>query len=131
MPTGKVRWYDEVKGFGFLADDDGGDVFLHANALPAGVTTLKAGTKVEFGVVEGKKGAQALSVVVLDQPQSVVKNQRAAARKPAEDMVVIVEDVIKLLDSISNGLRRGHYPDKAQAGKVAQVLRAVATDLEP
>ena len=45
-------------------------------------------------------------------------------------MVVIVEDVIKLLDNISNGLRRGRYPDKAAAAKVSQVLKAVAADLE-
>ncbi|MEK9809023.1 MAG: cold shock domain-containing protein, partial [Candidatus Nanopelagicales bacterium] len=88
MPTGKVRWYDVDKGFGFLASDDGEDVFVHASALPAGVTSLKQGAKVEFGVVDGKRGKQALSVVVLDQPASVVK----AGRKPAEDMAVILED---------------------------------------
>ena len=55
MPLGKVKWYDAEKGFGFLSDDDGTDVFLHADALPAGVTTLKGGTRVEFGVVEGRR----------------------------------------------------------------------------
>ena len=44
--------------------------------------------------------------------------------------IVIVEDVIKLLDSVSESLRRGHYPDKGHGNKVAQVLRAVAADLE-
>ncbi len=126
MPTGKVKWYDAEKGFGFLSDDEGADVFLHANALPAGVTTLKGGTRVEFGVVEGRRGAQALSVRVLDPVPSVV----ARTRKPADDMAVIVEDVIKLLDNVSEGLRHGHYPDKGSAGKISQVLRAVAGDLE-
>ncbi len=130
MPTGKVKWYDAEKGFGFLSDDEGADVFLHANAMPEGVTTLKGGTRVEFGVVEGRRGAQALSVRVLEPAPSVAANQRAAHRKPAEDMVVIVEDVIKLLDNISNGLRRGRYPDKTAAAKVSQVLKAVAADLE-
>ena len=130
MPTGKVKWYDEGKGFGFLADDDGGDVFLHANALPAGTTTIKPGARVEFGIVEGRKGAQALSVRILDPAPSIVANQRAAHRKPAEDMVVIIEDLMQLLDNTSSSLRRGHYPDKKVASKVTQVLHAVADDLD-
>jgi len=131
VPTGKVKWYDAEKGFGFLSDDEDGDVFLHANALPVGITSLKGGTRVEFGIVEGRRGAQALSVRVLDPTPSVAENQRQAHRKPAEDMVVIVEDVIKLLDNVSNSLRRGKYPDKSSAAKVSQVLKAVASDLEP
>lgn len=126
MPTGKVRWYDDDKGFGFLSTDDGEDVFVHASVLPAGVTTLKQGARVEFGVVDGKRGKQALTVVVLDQPASVVKG----ARKPAEDMAVILEDLIKLMDSSSNQLRRGRYPSDDHCRKMAVVLRAVADDFD-
>ena len=64
MPTGKVRFYDEEKGFGFISSDEGQDVFLHATALPAGAT-VKAGTRLEFGIADGKRGPQALSVRVL------------------------------------------------------------------
>lgn len=130
MPTGKVKWYDTEKGFGFISGDDGEDVFVHANALPSGTTTLKGGTRVEFGIVEGRRGAQALSVQVLEPAPSVAANRRERDRKPAEDMVVIVEDLIKLLDGVSTGLRHGRYPDKGHGTKLAQVLRRVADDLE-
>ena len=59
MPTGKVKWYDSDKGYGFLARDDGGEVFVHSSALPSGTTALRQGQRVEFGVAEGRRGAQA------------------------------------------------------------------------
>jgi CspA family cold shock protein len=126
VPTGKVKWYDTEKGFGFLTSDDGEDVFVHGNSLPAGTTSLKGGTRVEFGVVDGKKGKTALSLKVLEPTASVVK----AKRKPAEEMSIIVETLIKLLDDVGNDLRRGRYPNDAKGAKVATVLRAVADDLD-
>lgn len=126
MPTGKVKWFDADKGFGFLTRDEGGDVFVHQSALPTGTSSLKAGQRVEFGVVEGRRGEQALSVHTLERPPSVTKQ-----RKPPEEMVAIVEDLIKLLDSVSGTLRRGHYPDSRVAKKAVTVLRGVADDLEP
>ena len=53
MPTGKVKWYDADKGFGFLSQEDGEDVYVRSSALPAGVEGLKAGQRVEFGVASG------------------------------------------------------------------------------
>jgi CspA family cold shock protein len=126
VPTGKVKWYDNDKGFGFLSRDDGGEVFVHSSALPAGVATLKPGARVEFGIVDGRRGEQALTLTMLEPLPSVA----AASRKPADDLAVIVEDLIKLLDGVGNTLRRGRYPDKAAAGRTAAVLRAVASDLE-
>lgn len=126
MPSGKVKWYDTEKGFGFLTRDDGGDVFVHRDALPHGVEALKPGSRVEFGIVDGRRGEQALTVTLLDPVPSVA----AAARKPADDMAIILEDLIKLLDNVGNSLRRGRYPDKSMASKTAAVLRAVASDLE-
>jgi CspA family cold shock protein len=126
VPTGKVKFYNSEKGFGFLSSDEGADVFLHASALPEGVTELKGGTRVEYGIVEGKRGTQALSVKILDPLPSVA----ARSRKPPEDLTVILEDTIKLLDGVSNSLRRGRHPDKASAHKVASLLRAVADDIE-
>ena len=126
MPTGKVKWYDTEKGFGFLTRDDGGDVFVHRDALPHGVPGLKPGSRVEFGIVEGRRGEQALTVTLLDPIPSVA----AANRKSPDEMTVIVEDLIKLLDGVGNSLRRGRYPDRQVAKKTAALLRAVASDLE-
>ena len=60
MPSGRVRWFDAKKGFGFITNDEGEDVFLPAAALPDGVTTLRKGARVEFSVIDGRKGPQAL-----------------------------------------------------------------------
>jgi CspA family cold shock protein len=126
VPTGKVKWYDTEKGFGFLSRDDGGDVFVHSSALPADVPGLRPGTRVEFGVVDGRRGEQALSVRVLEPVPSVAK----AMRKSPDELTPIIEDLIKLLDGLSNTYRRDRHPDPKAAHKVASVLRAVADDLE-
>lgn len=125
MPTGKVRFYDRDKGFGFVTRDDGGDVYVHSSALPADVTTLRSGQRVEFGVAEGRRGQQALSLRLLDSTHSVAKAQR---KKP-EEMSVIVEDLIKMLDDVAGSYRRGRHPDNKMASRVATVLRAVADDI--
>ncbi len=130
MPSGKVKWFSAEKGFGFLSREGDTDVFVHRDALPSGVTELKPGQRVEFGVAEGRRGEQALSVRVLDPLPSVQQAAAAAQRKDPDAMVVIVEDLIKVLDDVSNALRRGRYPDRPVARQTAAVLRAVAADLE-
>ena len=127
MPTGRVKWYDTGKGFGFLTSDDGGDVFVHKAALPAGVDELKTGQRVEFGVVEGRKGTQALQVKLIDAPPSMAELRR----RPAEELHGLIEDMIKLLEAkIQPDLRRGRFPDRKAARTVAEVVHAVARELE-
>lgn len=130
MPSGKVKWYDADRGFGFLSQPDGPDVYVHAEALPEGVKSLKPGTRVEFGIAQGRRGEQALQVRVLEAPASVSRNQRNAARRRPEEMVVIVGDLIKLLDGVEETYRRGHHPDSRTAGPTAKLLRALAEALE-
>jgi CspA family cold shock protein len=122
-----VKWYEKEKGFGFLTSDDGGDVFVHKAALPAGVDELLSGQRVEFGVVSGRKGAQALSLKLIEAPPSVAELRR----RPAEELHGLIEDMIKVLEAkIMPELRRGRFPDKKIAKTVAEVVHAVARELE-
>jgi CspA family cold shock protein len=130
VPTGKVKWFDAEKGFGFLSREDGEDVYVRASSLPEGITTLKAGTRVEFGVLSGRRGDQAHQVQVLDAPASVTQNRRAAQRKKPEEMVTIVEDLIRLLDGVGESYRAGRHPDAKTARPTAKLLRGLADELE-
>ena len=131
MPTGRVKWYDTEKGFGFLTRDEGGDVFVHKAALPQGVEDLKPGQKVEFGVAAGRKGDQALQVKLVDAPTSLTELRAASARRPAEELNTVIEDLIKVLEAkILPDLKRGRHPDKKSGSQIAEALRVVAKDLE-
>jgi CspA family cold shock protein len=67
MATGTVKWFNEAKGFGFIAQDDGGaDVFVHFSVIQgSGFKTLTEGEKVSFDVQDGPKGPQASNVLPL------------------------------------------------------------------
>ena len=126
MPTGKVKFYDRDKGFGFVSRDDGGDVFVPKSALPDGLEELKTGSRVEFGVAAGKRGEQALSLTVLDAPANL-----PTARRPADELQIMVEDMIKLLElKVQPTLRRGKYPDRESGRRIGQIMHAVAAELE-
>ncbi|MEW6001799.1 MAG: cold-shock protein [Nitrospirota bacterium] len=62
--TGKVKWFNETKGYGFIQQDNGPDVFVHySNILTEGFKTLSEGQRVQFDVVEGDRGLKAINVV--------------------------------------------------------------------
>lgn len=131
VPTGKVKWFDAAKGFGFLSQDSGPDVYVHGDALPAGAAeTIKPGVRVEFGIAQGRRGEQALQVRILDSPVSVARNVAVAKRRKPEEMEVIVEDVIKLLEDIRDGYAVGRPPTPPFAKKVSPALRALADEFE-
>jgi CspA family cold shock protein len=130
VPIGRVKFFSAEKGFGFLAYDEGEDVFVHRDALPDGVSELRPGQRVEFGIVSGRKGSQAMQVRVLDPVPSLARAAARASRKPAEDMAPIVQDLINVLDGIVSALQHGRYPDRPEGRKIAGLLRAVADNLD-
>ncbi|MGC4962663.1 cold-shock protein [Gordonia sp. DT218] len=136
MPTGKVKWYDAEKGFGFLSQDSGEDVYVRSSALPDGVESLKPGQRVEFGMAAGRRGPQALTVTVLEPAPSVAKNTREAARKETkrhtpDELHGMVADLITLLEgAVQPELRKGRYPDRKTSQRISEVVRAVTRELE-
>ncbi|AVP70874.1 cold shock domain-containing protein [Rhodococcus hoagii] len=136
VPTGKVKWYDVEKGFGFLSQEEGEDVYVRASALPGDVDGLKAGQRVEFDMAAGRRGPQALKVQLLEPAPTLRQNggarKDAVARKHSPDELHgMVEDMITLLEAkIQPDLRKGKYPDRKTAQRISEVVRAVARELD-
>jgi cold shock protein len=134
VPTGKVKWYDADKGFGFLSQEDGEDVYVRSSALPAGVEGLKAGQRVEFGIASGRRGPQALSLKLIEPPPSLIKARRETSvehKHSPDELHGMVEDMITLLESaVQPELRKGRYPDRKTARRVSEVVKAVARELD-
>jgi CspA family cold shock protein len=135
VPSGRVKWYDTEKGFGFLSQEEGEDVYVRSSALPDGVEGLKAGQRVEFGVAAGRRGPQALSLKLIDPPPSLSRTRREASapehKHTPDELHGMVSDMITLLeDVVQSELRRGRYPDRKTARKVSEVVKAVARELD-
>jgi CspA family cold shock protein len=136
VPTGKVKWYSAEKGYGFLSQEEGDDVYVGSSALPSGVEDLKAGQKVEFGIAAGRRGPQALSLKVIDPPPSLTRTRREAApatehKHTPDELHGMVEDMITLLEGVVQPeLRKGKYPDRKTARRVSEVVKAVASELD-
>lgn len=139
VPSGRVKWYDADKGFGFLSQDDGEDVYVRASTLGDDVSELKAGQRVEFDMAAGRRGPQALRVTVLEPAPSVVKNNREARRdkRPEtkrmspDELHGVVADLITLLEgTVQPALRNGRYPDRKTAQRISEVVRGVTRELD-
>lgn len=139
VPTGRVKWYDVEKGFGFLSQDEGEDVYVRSSALPDGVEGLKPGQRVEFGMAAGRRGPQALSLKLLEAPPSMRQGQErggrkepvAGPRRTPDELHGMVEDMITLLETkVQPDLRKGRYPDRKMSRTISEVVRAVARELD-
>lgn len=91
---GRVKWYDNVKGYGFVATDDGlGDVLLHANCLRRSeVTDAPDGAKVVLEVVQGERGRQAVKVVELVVDATLIPPDPAKTMRPTQILEITDED---------------------------------------
>ena len=135
MPTGKVKWYNPEKGFGFLLQKNGQDIYVNSSALPIGVKILKSGQHVEFGFTEGKRGPQALELKLLEPPINSNKEQSDVTdleyKHTPDQLHGIISDMISLLEEVVQpNLRKGRYPDRKVARRISEVVKAVAHELD-
>ena len=125
MPIGKVKWFDADKGFGFVSNPGDEDVYVGRNVLPEGVDELVQGQRIDFDFAAGRRGPQALRVKVLDKPR-----RRTPSRKP-DELSSMLSDVMTLLETqVQPVLAQGRYPERKTGRQVAEILRAIAKDLE-
>jgi len=131
IPHAKIKSIDTSEALkipgvlGILTADDGKEVFLRANALAPDAGEIKPGMRMEFGVADGRKGAQAMAAKILDRGPSVAK----AKRMPARDLAPIVQDLATLLEHSIGSLTNGKYPE-GDASKIAAALRKVADNFD-
>jgi cold shock protein len=126
VPIGKVKWYDADKGFGFVSNPGDEDVYVGKQVLPEGVDELVAGQRIEFDFAAGRRGPQALRVKILETPR-----RRPVQRRKPEELGSLVQDLMTVLETqVQPGLAAGRYPERQTGRQVAEILRAVAKELD-
>ncbi|APT84293.1 cold-shock protein [Corynebacterium aquilae] len=126
MPIGKVKWFDAERGFGFVTNPGEEDCFVGAAVLPDGVEELVPGQRIEFDVAEGRRGPQALRVVVLDEGP-----RRRASKYTPEQLAGMISDMVTMLETkVQPDLQQGRRVERKTGRQVAEILRAVAKELD-
>ncbi|MEJ4104060.1 cold-shock protein [Corynebacterium bovis] len=126
MPTGKVKWYDADRGFGFVSNPGDEDVYVGSQVLPDGVTELVPGQRLEYDVATGRRGPQALRVTVLDDGP-----RRAQHKYRPDQLHSMVQDTITILENqIQPGFQKGRRPNRGEGHRVAEILRTIARELD-
>ena len=90
MPQGTVKWFSTQKGYGFITQDGGGDVFVHVTGLAPGTTGLDENQRVEFELGEGRKGPQATNVKAPATEEA--PRDESPAEEATHDELPAVED---------------------------------------
>ncbi|MCK7638188.1 cold-shock protein [Corynebacterium pygosceleis] len=128
MPIGKVKWYDPERGFGFVSNPGDEDCFVGRQVLPEGVEELHQGQRIEFDFAAGRRGPQALRVKLLDAPRAARRTQH---RYEPEQLHGMISDLVTFLEAkVQPDLRSGRRPDRKTGRQVAEILRAVARELD-
>ena len=127
MPSGRVKWYDAERGFGFVTSTEGEDCFLSSKVLPEGVEELHKGQRIDYDFFTGNKGPQVLRVHHVEP----AKNESRKRTYTADQLGSMIADVVTLLENnIQPGLMHNRYPDRKTGRQVAEILRAIAKELD-
>lgn len=120
-----MKWYDAERGFGFVSNPGDEDVYVGKQVLPEGVTELYPGQRIEFDFASGRRGPQALRITILDKPR------KPHHRYSPDELNSMIADVVSLLEArVQPDLRAGRFPDRKSGHQVAEILRAVAKELD-
>jgi CspA family cold shock protein len=104
---------------------------VHRDALPEGVEELAKGTKVEYSIIDTRRGVQAMGLHVLAAPAAGAAAVPETPKRSPEELNSLLQDLIGVLEQqVMPPLSRGRRPDRKTGAKIAELLRAVATDLE-
>jgi cold shock CspA family protein len=127
--TGTVKWFNSEKGFGFIASDKGGDLFVHVSQLPEGRTSLEPGTQVRCGTKQGKKGLEATEVQIVSEPPKGGPTRPAAG--PARPAPSPARPAAPAPATVRPAPGPRAAPSNGQAGTIKMTLIGRPDDIRP